>query len=128
MDSLSVTTIVFLVAIPKYDQLLLEDEIVNRMQEALTLFDLICNSRWKIDSPFKEESTQSIKREREPQAFLALDYLDRYHFGKFICSRFTWTFGGACFKSGIVWRFERDFGTYSEPTWGTYLWNILCML
>ena len=41
----SMTTIMFLVAIPKYDQLLLEDETVNRMQEALTLFDSICNSR-----------------------------------------------------------------------------------
>ncbi|BFZ61571.1 guanine nucleotide-binding protein subunit alpha [Saitoella coloradoensis] len=42
----NVTTILFLVAISEYDQLLLEDETVNRMQEALTLFDSICNSRW----------------------------------------------------------------------------------
>ncbi len=42
----NVTTIIFLVAINEYDQLLLEDESVNRMQEALTLFDSICNSRW----------------------------------------------------------------------------------
>ncbi|KAG0311212.1 guanine nucleotide-binding protein subunit alpha, partial [Dissophora globulifera] len=41
----NVTAIVFLVAISEYDQLLLEDETVNRMQEALTLFDSICNSR-----------------------------------------------------------------------------------
>ena len=38
----------FLVAISEYDQLLLEDETVNRMQEALTLFDSICNSRWFV--------------------------------------------------------------------------------
>ncbi|KAH8720423.1 Guanine nucleotide-binding protein subunit alpha [Beauveria bassiana] len=42
----NVTTILFLVAISEYDQLLFEDETVNRMQEALTLFDSICNSRW----------------------------------------------------------------------------------
>ncbi|KAF8952182.1 guanine nucleotide-binding protein subunit alpha [Entomortierella lignicola] len=43
-----VTAIVFLVAISEYDQLLFEDETVNRMQEALTLFDSICNSRWFV--------------------------------------------------------------------------------
>lgn len=41
-----VTAIVFLVAISEYDQVLVEDESVNRMQEALTLFDTICNLRW----------------------------------------------------------------------------------
>jgi len=42
----NVTAIVFLVAISEYDQMLYEDESVNRMQEALALFDSICNSRW----------------------------------------------------------------------------------
>jgi guanine nucleotide-binding protein subunit alpha len=46
----NVTTILFLVAISEYDQLLLEDETVNRMQEALTLFDSICNSTWFIET------------------------------------------------------------------------------
>lgn len=44
----NVTAIVFLVAISEYDQKLYEDETVNRMQEALTLFDSICNSRWFV--------------------------------------------------------------------------------
>ncbi|GBB91367.1 hypothetical protein RclHR1_01860021 [Rhizophagus clarus] len=44
----NVTAIIFLVAISEYDQLLMEDESVNRMQEALTLFDSICNSRWFV--------------------------------------------------------------------------------
>lgn len=44
----NVTSILFLVAISEYDQLLFEDETVNRMQEALTLFDSICNSRWFV--------------------------------------------------------------------------------
>jgi guanine nucleotide-binding protein subunit alpha len=42
----NVTAIIFMVAISEYDQVLIEDESVNRMQEALTLFDSICNSRW----------------------------------------------------------------------------------
>ncbi|KAJ1910876.1 guanine nucleotide-binding protein subunit alpha [Tieghemiomyces parasiticus] len=44
----NVTAIFFLVAISEYDQVLIEDETVNRMQEALTLFDSICNSRWFV--------------------------------------------------------------------------------
>jgi len=46
----NVTAVLFLVAISEYDQLLFEDETVNRMQEALTLFDSICNSRWFIET------------------------------------------------------------------------------
>ncbi|KAL7747354.1 guanine nucleotide-binding protein subunit alpha [Sorochytrium milnesiophthora] len=42
----NVTAIVFLVAISEYDQVLIEDESMNRMHESLTLFDSICNSRW----------------------------------------------------------------------------------
>ncbi|KAI8338129.1 guanine nucleotide binding protein, alpha subunit [Chlamydoabsidia padenii] len=44
----NVTAIIFLVAISEYDQVLIEDETVNRMQESLTLFDSICNSRWFV--------------------------------------------------------------------------------
>lgn len=44
----NVTAIIFLVAISEYDQTLVEDENVNRMHEALTLFDSICNSRWFV--------------------------------------------------------------------------------
>ncbi|CAO3621949.1 unnamed protein product [Mucor hiemalis] len=40
------TTGIAEIAIPEYDQVLIEDETVNRMQKALTLFDSICNSRW----------------------------------------------------------------------------------
>ncbi|ORX54135.1 G-alpha protein [Hesseltinella vesiculosa] len=44
----NVTALVFLVAISEYDQVLFEDESVNRLSESLTLFDSICNSRWFI--------------------------------------------------------------------------------
>jgi len=42
----NVNAIIFLAAISEYDQKLVEDEEVNRMQEAFTLFDSICTSRW----------------------------------------------------------------------------------
>jgi len=41
-----VNAIIFLAAISEYDQKLVEDDSVNRMQEALSLFDSICTSRW----------------------------------------------------------------------------------
>jgi len=41
-----VTAVIFVAAMSEYDQVLYEDENVNRMMEALTLFDEICNSRW----------------------------------------------------------------------------------
>lgn len=46
----SVQAIVFLVAISEYDQVLVEDETINRMEEALTLFDSICNSKWFVNT------------------------------------------------------------------------------
>ncbi|KAH9441867.1 hypothetical protein Pst134EA_032127 [Puccinia striiformis f. sp. tritici] len=65
----NVTLIVFLAAISEYDQFLREENSVNRMDEALTLFGSISNSRWfnktsiilflnKIDI-FKEKVTHS---------------------------------------------------------------------
>ena len=41
----NVGTILFTVDIACYDQILSEDHSVNRIQEALTLFDSIVNSR-----------------------------------------------------------------------------------
>ncbi|KAH8835030.1 heterotrimeric G protein alpha subunit B [Flagelloscypha sp. PMI_526] len=46
----NVTALVFLVSLSEYDQMLYEDEGVNRMTEALTLFDSICNSRWFVNT------------------------------------------------------------------------------
>ena len=44
----NVMAIIFLVAISAYDQVLIEDESVNRMEEALVLFNSICNSKWFV--------------------------------------------------------------------------------
>ena len=42
----SVNAVVFVVAMSEYDQVLSEDATVNRMQESLKLFSLICNIKW----------------------------------------------------------------------------------
>jgi len=41
-----VTAVLFVAALAEYDMVLFEDESTNRMDEALNLFDEICNSRW----------------------------------------------------------------------------------
>lgn len=46
----NVTAIVFLAAISEYDQVLVEDETMNRMTEAINLFDTICNSKWFVNT------------------------------------------------------------------------------
>lgn len=48
----NVSDIIFTVDIACWDQLLEEDETVNRMQEALLVFDSIVNSRWFIRTRF----------------------------------------------------------------------------
>jgi guanine nucleotide-binding protein G(i) subunit alpha len=42
----NVTAVIFVTAISEYDQVLFEDRTKNRLEEALTLFEEICNSRW----------------------------------------------------------------------------------
>jgi len=41
-----VTAVIFVASLSEYDQVLYEDQNVNRMTEALNLFDETCNSRW----------------------------------------------------------------------------------
>jgi len=41
-----VTAVMFVASLSEYDQMLYEDQNVNRMTEALNLFDETCNSRW----------------------------------------------------------------------------------
>ncbi|KAG0232902.1 hypothetical protein BGW42_007811 [Actinomortierella wolfii] len=45
-----VTAVLFIVAISGYDQCLVEDKDANQMEEALMLFDQICNSQWFINT------------------------------------------------------------------------------
>ncbi|VDN09709.1 unnamed protein product [Dibothriocephalus latus] len=63
-----VTAIIFCVAMSEYDQVLREDETMNRMQEALNLFDSICNNKWFVDTSMilflnkKDLFAEKIKR------------------------------------------------------------------
>jgi len=41
-----VTAVIFVASLSEYDQMLYEDQNVNRMTEALNLFDETCHSRW----------------------------------------------------------------------------------
>lgn len=45
-----VTGIIFVAALSGYDQVLFEDENVNRLDEALNLFENICNSTWFLNT------------------------------------------------------------------------------
>lgn len=47
-----ITTVLFVLAVSEYDQMLFEDERVNRMHEAIMLFSSLCNSKWFINVPF----------------------------------------------------------------------------
>jgi hypothetical protein len=42
----NVTSIIFVAALNEFDQLLFEDNVTNRLHEALNLFSEIINSRW----------------------------------------------------------------------------------
>jgi len=46
----NVTAVLFVVDISAYDRMLYEDEKINRLEEALNLFENICNSRWFRDT------------------------------------------------------------------------------
>lgn len=48
----NITAILFVLAISEYDQMLFEDEKVNRMHESIILFESLCNSRWFLNTPF----------------------------------------------------------------------------
>jgi len=46
----SVTAVIFCAAMSEYDFCLFEDDSVNRMHEALNLFEEVCNCQWFADS------------------------------------------------------------------------------
>lgn len=47
----NVKTVLFVVAISEFDQVCFEDEVTNRLQESLTVFDNVCNSKWFEATP-----------------------------------------------------------------------------
>ncbi|KAJ7249653.1 heterotrimeric G protein alpha subunit B [Mycena rebaudengoi] len=73
----NVKAIIFCANLGDYDLMLYEDESVNRLQEALTKFDSICNSRWFVKTSiilFLEIDTFAEKLERKPLADYFPDY------------------------------------------------------
>lgn len=46
----NITAIIFVAALSEYDQMLFEDEDKNRIEEAIELFEEICNSEWFVDT------------------------------------------------------------------------------
>ncbi|KAK6456013.1 guanine nucleotide-binding protein alpha subunit [Scheffersomyces xylosifermentans] len=48
----NITAVLFVLAVSEYDQMLFEDERVNRMHESIVLFDSLCNSKWFANTPF----------------------------------------------------------------------------
>jgi len=98
-----VTAVIFVAAISAYNQVLFEDENVNRLEEALNLFENICNSRWFRDTSiilflnksdlFREKIqvvplTVAFPEYSGPQtydagtAFLEQEFLKRNHYKK----------------------------------------------
>lgn len=47
----SVTAVIFVAASSEYDQNLFEDHKVNRLTEAISLFNDTCNSKWFVNTP-----------------------------------------------------------------------------
>ncbi|KAJ7249659.1 heterotrimeric G protein alpha subunit B [Mycena rebaudengoi] len=73
----NVKAIIFYANLGDYDQMLYEDESVNRLQEALTKFDSMCNSRWFVKTSiilFLKIDTFAEKLERSPLADYFPDY------------------------------------------------------
>lgn len=48
----NITAVIFVLATSEYDQMLFEDERVNRMHESIMLFDTLLNSKWFRNVPF----------------------------------------------------------------------------
>lgn len=91
-----VTAIMFCVALSEYDLVLREDETQNRMQEALQLFDSICNSRWFTDTSIilflNKTDLFREKIMKVPLSKCFPEYTDGFDFDKgaeFITKKFT---------------------------------------
>lgn len=58
-----VTAVLFLVSLSGYDSCLVEDKDANQMQEALMLFDSICNSKWFTRTSMVRKSGEKTIKE-----------------------------------------------------------------
>mmetsp|Transcript_16192 Transcript_16192/g.28725 ORF Transcript_16192/g.28725 Transcript_16192/m.28725 type:complete len:386 (+) Transcript_16192:185-1342(+) len=69
-----VTAVIFVAAINEYDQVLYEDNKVNRMDEAVILFEEICNSKWFVKtSMILFLNKRDLFREKLPNSPFRID-------------------------------------------------------
>lgn len=97
-----VTAIVFVAAVSEYDEVLFEDATMNRMAEALLLFESICNSRWFHSTLIILFLNKIDKLERK----LAISPINRY---------FRDFSGDARNVDDAFTYFKTCFGTQQEP-------------
>ncbi|KAJ7232887.1 G protein alpha subunit CIG1 [Mycena rebaudengoi] len=80
----NVEAILFCASLSDYDQMLYEDESGNHLQEALTKFDSICNSRWFVKTNIilcLNIDTFAEKLEGSPLANYFPDYMGGNNYG-----------------------------------------------
>eukprot|EP00475_Leptophrys_vorax_P044254 TRINITY_DN879_c0_g1_i1.p1 TRINITY_DN879_c0_g1~~TRINITY_DN879_c0_g1_i1.p1 ORF type:complete len:360 (+),score=111.42 TRINITY_DN879_c0_g1_i1:199-1278(+) len=77
----AVTAVLFVAAISEYDQVLFEDDTTNRIEEALTLFEEICNSRWFRDTSMILFLNKRDLFERKIKTSPIADYFPEYKGG-----------------------------------------------
>jgi len=79
----NVTCVIFVAAISEYDQVLYEDETMNRMEETLKLFNEICNARWFVETSLilflNKRDLFEEKIKRVPLTKFFKDYKDDPH-------------------------------------------------
>jgi guanine nucleotide-binding protein G(i) subunit alpha len=92
----SVTSVIFFVSLIDYDLTLLEDSSQNRMQESVSLFDSVINSRWFQKSSLilflNKADAFKDKLERSPMEKVYEDYTggnDVSRAAKYILTKFT---------------------------------------
>ncbi|WVQ81951.1 hypothetical protein IAT38_004078 [Cryptococcus sp. DSM 104549] len=75
----NVTAILFLVALSDYNSCLIEDRESNGMQEALLLFDSICNSQWFVKTSiilFLNKADLLMEKIKDPQQQIKRNFND----------------------------------------------------
>eukprot|EP00834_Sanchytrium_tribonematis_P001092 NODE_23_length_42016_cov_0.755803.p30 type:complete len:132 gc:universal NODE_23_length_42016_cov_0.755803:8621-8226(-) len=92
----AVTSVIFFVSLVDYDLALLEDSSQNRMQESISLFDSVINSRWFQKSSLilflNKADAFKDKLDRSPLENFYDDYNggnDVTRAAKYILSKFT---------------------------------------
>jgi GTPase SAR1 family protein len=90
-----VTSVIFVAAISEYDQVLFEDERVNRLEEAIKLYDHICNTSYfekcpimlflnKVDLFEEKIKTVDLRAPADPDRGLPARFQD-YTYGACTC-------------------------------------------